>query len=137
MTNAQWVFDTAIYLMDGQRDDTGQTDTAQTKPYRLRALGVLTLLCWDLLPYNHAPSDEAAGFSIVESWQAPLPLDDALSKGVLPYGLAARLLLGEHDALATYFERLFRGQLAGVQRKAFWEQLQVPYEPVAMKGGNI
>ena len=56
-------------------------------------------------------------------------LDDGVAQGILPYGLAAHLLLGENDALANYFSQRYmelRYQL-GANLPSVWEEIPSAY----------
>jgi hypothetical protein len=52
-----------------------------------------------------------------------------VAQGALPYGLASRLLLGENDVLANFFEQKLREMLAQLQarRGAVWDEIALPY----------
>ena len=41
MTDANWVFDSAIHLMDEQNEMNGETRTVDTEEYRYRTLSIL------------------------------------------------------------------------------------------------
>ena len=54
MTDANWVFDRAIHLMDEQNEMNGETRTVDTEEYRYRTLSILNVLRHEL--------QEAPGF---------------------------------------------------------------------------
>lgn len=107
MTTAQNVFDIAMGLMDEINELTGQADAAQTREYRQRTLPILTALRGELYPYSDTYSPGAAGTRPVcppiAGFDAPIGLDDVLCQTVMPYGLAAHLLLEENGAAASFF----------------------------------
>ena len=64
----------------------------------------------------------------ITSFTAALPLDDGICQGVLPYGLAAHLLLGEDDDKASYFNQRYEEKLAQLRNTpAAWEDITSPY----------
>ena len=131
MTDANWVFDAAIRLMDEQHQKSGETRTADTETYRLRTLGILNVLRHELYPYSDTfeagENGKRAVCPQVMDFDQPLDLDDTLAQAVLPYGLAAHLLLGEHNAMADFFLQRYRELLYGLggRRMGCWEEIQV------------
>jgi len=115
-TTAQWVFDKAIYLMDEQNESSGATVTGDTAEYKLRTLGILNVLRHELYPYSDTFAVTTAGkrpvCAEITAFTDEIGLDDVLAQGVLPYGLAAHLLLGENDSMANYFSQRYRESLA-------------------------
>lgn len=134
MTTGQNVFDMAIHLMDEQDESTGLTQTADTHEYETRSVDILNVLRHECFPAsdNYEVSDDDGNRVICEpitQLSDALDLDDAVAQGALPYGLASRLLLGENDVLANYFEQKFRetlNMLAG-KRMAEWEDIPLAY----------
>lgn len=129
MTDANWVFDRAIYLMDEQHERSGEAQTADTAQYRDRTLGILNVLRHELFPYSdtYVPGQGGARGVCPEitGFDQPLALDDVLAQTVLPYGLAAHLLLGEHDAMASFFQQRYEALLytVGSRRPGVWEDI--------------
>lgn len=125
MTDANWIFDAAIQLMDEQDEVRGETVTRDTAEYRLRALGILNVLRHELYPFSDTYE---AGMICPElrSFDQPLDLDDALAQTVLPYGLAAHLLLGENTTMASFFQQRYTELLYGLgcRRMAAWENIK-------------
>lgn len=133
MTNANKVFDLAIHLMDEQYELTGSTRTVDTKEYEFRTLSTLNVLRHELYPYSdtYEPGSNGKRYICPEitSFEQEIDLDDAIAQGVMPYGLAAHLLLGENDTMADYFNQRY-AELAykiGSRRAAQWED--IPYTP--------
>lgn len=132
-TTAQWVFDKAIYLMDEQNEINGLTETADTQEYRHRTLGILNVLRHELYPISDTCAPGAAGKRSVcpevTAFSDEVGLDDAVAQGVLPYGLAAHLLLGENDAMAGYFAQRYAElyRLHGRTLPAVWEDIPRAY----------
>lgn len=135
MTNAEWVFARAIHLMDEQNEQTGATLTSDTQEYHNRTLSILNVLRGELFPYSDTyedwPVDEDRRPVCPEilNFEDDIGLDDVLSQTVLPYGLAAHLLLGENDAMASYFSQRYTETLGAVVRtkRAKWEEIEPAY----------
>jgi len=110
-TTAQWVFDQAIYLMDEQNESSGKTLTPDTQEYKFRTLGILNVLRHELYPISDTFVRNGDGKRPVcpeiTSFDEEVGLDDTLAQGLLPYGLAAHLLLGENEAMANYFSQRY------------------------------
>lgn len=120
MTTGQTVFDIAMGMMDEVQN--GLTDTADTKEYKDRTLLILNALVGELYPYSDTYSTEdAEGRPIaayIRSFDRPIDLDDYICRTVMPYGLAAHLLLDENPTSASFFqqryEELVRGLRSGI-----------------------
>lgn len=132
-TTAQWIFDRAIHLMDEQNESTGKTQTADTREYEFRTLSILNVLRHEVYTisdtYVHGEPGQRPIPPEITAMDQEVGLDDGVAQGVLPYGLAAHLLLGENDALANYFSQRYmelRYQL-GAARPAQWEDIPPAY----------
>ena len=132
MTDVQWVFDRAIHLMDEQDEDTGKTETQDTREYKLRALSILNVMRSELAPLSMR-------YGVSENGTRPLPdmildfkdeigLDDDICQGIMPYGLAALLLLGEDSTKASFFNQKYEELKArhSAKSSAVWED--IPYD---------
>ena len=129
MTDANWVFDTAIYLMDEQFENDGSTRTVDTEEYKHRTLSILNILRHELYPFSDTfePGENGKRYicPMITTWDQAIDLDDAIAQGVMPYGLAAHLLLGENDTMAAFFNQRY-AELAykiGSRRMAVWEDI--------------
>jgi hypothetical protein len=107
------VFDTAIALMD-EINDSGQTQTVDTDEYKRRTPGIMNILLAECYPFSDLKDPEAAD----SSWRAPDEWDDnlwridnTLALGIMPYGLAANLLVDENPAAASYFQQRYEDLL--------------------------
>ena len=124
MTDANWIFDAAIRLMDEQQESSGETAHVDTAEYRMRTLGILNVLRHELYPFS---GTFEAGMTCPElsRFDQPLDLDDNLAQTVLPYGLAAHLLLGENVTAASFFQQRYTELLYGLgcRRMAKWESI--------------
>lgn len=131
-TTAEWVFSRAIHLMDEQNESTGATTTADTTEYRLRTLSILNVLRHELFPYSDTYEAHDDGTrdicEEVTTFTDVLDLDDVLAQGILPYGLAAHLLLGENDAMASFFNSRYTELIRDLaaKRASKWEDI-TPY----------
>jgi hypothetical protein len=112
MTTAQWVFERAMFLMDEADEDSGLADTAQTRGYKGRTLAILNVLRGECFPASDTCTDGEAGKRPVcpeiLDFDQEIDLDDYLCQSVLPYGLAAHLLLDENPSLASYFQQRYQ-----------------------------
>lgn len=90
----QQVFDIAMVLMDEL--DGAAINQADAGEYKFKALSILTILQAELLPKTAMPT-------VISDLSQNLSLTDRLCLMVLPYGLAAHLLLIEVPAAASYF----------------------------------
>ena len=110
-TTARQVFNLAIALMDEMNENTGATDTTDTKEYKLRTPNILNVLCGELYPYSDTYTLNAAGSRpvcpVIETIDSTMGLDDTLCTTVLPDGLAAHLLLGENNVMAGFFNQRY------------------------------
>jgi hypothetical protein len=109
MTTGQQVFDIAMGMMDEVVN--GLTDTGDTKEYKDRTLLILNALAGELYPYSDTYSTEdGEGRPIVayiRDLNKPIDLDDYLCRTLLPYGLAAHLLLDENPSAASFFQQRY------------------------------
>lgn len=131
MTDARKVFDLAIHLMDEQYELTGETHTVDTKEYEFRTLSILNVLRHELYPYSDTYEMGKDGKRYIcpeiTSFEQQIDLDDAIAQGVMPYGLAAHLLLGENDTMAAFFNQRYSELIykIGSKRMAVWEDIIV------------
>ena len=129
MTDANWVFDRAIHLMDEQYEQSGETRTVDTKEYEYRTLSILNVLRHELYPYSDTFEVRTDGKRQIcpelTAFDQAIDLDDAIAQGVLPYGLAAHLLLGENNTLAAFFNQRYAELVheIGSRRMAQWEDI--------------
>lgn len=111
MTTAQYVFETAMTLMDELNESNGKADTSDTKEYKNRTLKILNILCGELFPYSDTFAVETTGkrpiCQSVDGFDSGLGLDDYICRSVLPYGLAAHLLMQEDPSSAGFFQQRY------------------------------
>lgn len=129
MTTGDWVFDRAIHLMDEQNETNGKTRTQDTKEYEYRTLSILNVLRNELYPYSDTYEIRSDGKRAVppelKSLEQSIDLDDAICQSVMPYGLAAHLLLGENDSMASFFNQRYMEMLNQLKSRAtaVWEDI--------------
>lgn len=140
MTTVKNVFDAAIMLMDEQSESTGKTHTTDTNEYRYRTLHILNTIMPQLYPYSDTYDPTGPGRPVCPplilpenatdpDFTQPIPLDDSLGWGVLPYGLASHLLSGENESLSQWFRMRFEQaiiELRGKTPKSF-QPISTPY----------
>lgn len=110
-TTAQRVFDITMGLIDEVNENSGETDTADTREYKVRTLLILNALRGELYPYSDTYDVDTAGerpiVSVIQDFDTPIDLDDYICQSVMPYGLAAHLLLDENPASASFFQQRY------------------------------
>lgn len=109
-----------MHLMDEVNESTGRADTADTKEYKNRTVPILNILRVECYPYSDTYKVTEEGkrpiCPEIQGFDDPIGLDDGICQGVLPYGLAAHLLLGEDDDKAGYFHQRYEEKLAQLAR---------------------
>nr|DAS16695.1 MAG TPA: hypothetical protein [Caudoviricetes sp.]DAS48765.1 MAG TPA: hypothetical protein [Caudoviricetes sp.] len=110
-TTAQRVFDITMGLIDEVNENSGETDTADTREYKMRTLLILNALRGELYPYSDTYEVETPGerpiVAVISDFETPIDLDDYICQTVLPYGLAAQLLLDENPSAASFFQQRY------------------------------
>lgn len=128
----QAIFDKAMYLIDAQNENSGATNSADTKEYRVRTIGILNNLLDVVYPSSATYPDDDEGRSALDDildFEDELDLDPRILRDVLPNGLAAHLLSEENPSLAEYFQQLFEEHLEMARRsiRSRWEDIETPY----------
>lgn len=119
LTTAQEVFEMAMHLMDEVNESTGKADTSDTKEYKNRTIPILNILRVECYPASDTYRAEPGKRPVcprIEDFESPIGLDDAICQGVLPYGLAAHLLLDENPDVASYFSQRYEELLSAAGR---------------------
>lgn len=83
----QQVYESALVLMD-EVTDTGQILAGNPNYHTAKTKSILTLLQTELLPRSITPT-------VITDLEQDLLLDDRVALEVLPYGVAAHLILSE------------------------------------------
>ena len=110
MTDGNWVLERAEALMDETVED------------RDRVLEILNVLRQEVYPCSETfvYGQVCPELKRLEQF---LELDDRTAQMILPYGLAAQLLLGEDDTKAAFFQQRYE-ELLRKQRRAVWETIE-------------
>lgn len=107
----QEIYDITMALMD-EMLDSGAVDYASTKDYTARTPGILTILQTQVVMYFKSRGIDIDTLDRLESMTDEVDLEDDICMGVLPYGLAARLLGQEDTQMSSYFSQLYNQGLA-------------------------
>ena len=105
------IFKLAMSLMDGL-NESGQADNSDTAEYKNRTLHILNILQGELFPYSDIYEAAEAGKRAIPTpimkFDAPIEsLDDYICISVMPYGLAAHLLMEENPSAANFFQQRY------------------------------
>jgi len=107
------VFQAAITIMD-ELSDEGKYKYDDTKEYQDRTLAILNILQNELYPFSDTyklnqewGSRRRPVADRLESLYDNIDLDDYCAGTVLPYGLAAHLLLNEDPSTANYCQQRY------------------------------
>lgn len=114
-TTPQEVFDLAMGLMDEVNESTGATDTSDTREYKQRTLFILNVIKGELYPFSdtYASSGKLRPISAtLTGFDQAIDLDDFLCRSIMPYGLAAHLLLDENPDAASFFQQRYEWMIA-------------------------
>lgn len=110
-TSAQGVFELTMALMD-ELNEQGAADTSDTAEYKHRSLEILNVLQGELFPFSDIyaatePGKRAIAVPIINFTAEIQSLDDFICRSVLPYGLAAHLLMDENPGAASFFQQRY------------------------------
>ena len=139
-TTAERIFELAITLMDELNDD-GEYNYDDTTEYRNRTLPILNILRGELYIYSDTyrlnqewPPKRRPIVGPITSFEEVIDLDDYICQSVLPYGLAAHLLMDENPSTANFFQQRYDELKASLMRgiPAVSEDIEDVYGP---KGG--
>ena len=121
------VFDIAINLLDEQNESSGETLTADTKEYQLRAVRLLNSILPRLCVLT------GATFTALVADSDAMPVSDAVSSGVASYELAALIAQTEGDT--DIADRFRRDGEANLQEIASREEPAVMEDITDVYGG--
>ena len=111
MTTATEVFNLAMSLMDELNESTGAADTSDNREYKNRTVPILNILRGELYRYSDtyyiAEPGKRPVAKKLESIDDTVDLDDYICETVLPYGLAAHLMMQEDLTSANYFQQRY------------------------------
>lgn len=106
------IYDITMALMDEMIDNTTieqvpNPDYPSTKDYQARTPGILTILQTEVVMFLKTRGIDIDPLPRLETIEDNVDLEDNICMGVLPYGLAARLLGQEDTAMSSYFSQLY------------------------------
>jgi hypothetical protein len=107
----QEIYDITMALMDEMLDN-GNVDYNSTKDYTARTPGILTILQTQVIMYFKSKGMDVDTLDRLMSMEDEVDLSDDICMGVLPYGLAARLLGQEDTQMSSYFSQLYNNALS-------------------------
>jgi len=97
------VFDATMGLMD-ELSSKGEAQTSDTKEYMYRTPAIMNILTGEF----HSEAGSTESFLAVEEFDDYLAgIPEAYARTVLPYGLAANLLVDENPTAASFFEQRY------------------------------
>lgn len=125
MVTVQDIFDAAMDLMDEQDENTGSTQTQDTREYELRTISILNTALPVLYPYSSTMDRDQTGRPNVpplmaENRKTPdftqsIPLDDGLCWALLPFWLASLLRSGEDTEFSMRMMTEYNKALAAIR----------------------
>ena len=108
-TTGTEIYEAALVLMDANND-------ADTSEYESKALSIINILRGELFPYSDTfPATAEDGrpiCPIMTDLDENIGLDDYIAQTVMPYGMAAHLLLDENPTTASFFNQRYMELLA-------------------------
>lgn len=112
-TTGMDVFEIAINLMD-ELNDEGKYKHEDTEEYRMRTRAILNVLIGELYPFSDTykknqewQTGRRPVAQMLEDLYTEIDLDDYICRSVMPYGLAAHLLLDENPSTAGFFQQRY------------------------------
>lgn len=103
---AQTIYDITMSLMDERKND-GNVDVNSTKDYLARSPGILTILQTEIIMELKKVGAKVNSLDEIKTMSTDIDLEDDICFGIIPYGLAARLLAQEDTTLSNYFSSLY------------------------------
>lgn len=117
------IYDITMALMDEMVDNSTieqvpDPDYPSTKDYQARTPGILTILQTQIVMYFKSRGIDIDSLPRLETMEDNVELEDDVCMGVLPYGLAARLLGQEDTTMSSYFSQLYNQNMASAAESA-------------------
>lgn len=137
-TTAQWVFEAAMTIID-ELNDNGAADHADTQEYKNKTLFIVNILRNELYPYSdtYLQTSESGRpiVRLVEDFDEVIDLDDYICQTVMPYGLAAHLMLDENPTVAAFCQQRYEELLRKLE-KGFAQMSQDIVDVYSYGGGG-
>ena len=105
------IFTLTMSLMD-ELNESGRAENSDTTEYKNRTLHILNVLQGELFPYSDVfqaaePGKRAIPVPIIKFDSPVESLDDYICISVMPYGLAAHLLMDENPNTASFCQQRY------------------------------
>lgn len=141
-TTAQQIFDAAIGIID-ELDDRGNANSPDTTEYKNRTLFILNTLRGELFPYSdtyqNSEGTKRPVCPVISDFETDLEIDDVIAQTVMPYGLAAHLMLDENPSVASFCQQRYEELLAriGTQTPSESESITDVYGGIGFRYGSM
>ncbi len=130
---AQTIFTLAVQLMNEGDDETGLSDTMDNRDFKFRTLPILSVLQQECYLASDTAPQATPGvrpvLPVLTDMEDTVPLDDLICIAVLPYGLAAYLLVEVNPDLSQKLLSRYKQLLADAKKTipAVSEDIIRPY----------
>ena len=119
MAEVSDVFDAAMSIMD-ELNDSGEAQSADTQEYKNRTLPIMNVLiseCYPDADSKDTTKPDAAWRAVTEFDDSLYKIDDTIALGIMPYGLAANLLVDENPSAASFYQARYEDLLKAKARR--------------------
>lgn len=119
MTMVEDVFNAAMAIMD-ELNDSGDAQTTDTQEYKNRTLPIMNVLiseCYPCSDSKDTTKPDSAWRAVTEFDDSLYKIDDTIALGIMPYGLAANLLVDENPSAASFYQERYEGLLKAKARR--------------------
>ena len=119
MAEVSDVFNAAMAIMD-ELNDSGEAQTTDTQEYKNRTLPIVNVLISECYPYSDSKDTtktDSAWRAVTEFHDSLYKIDDTIELGIMPYGLAANLLVDENPSAASFYQARYEDLLKAKARR--------------------
>lgn len=114
------IYELAMALMDEMKDnqspsDVPQVDYSENKDYQARTPGIVSILQTQVIMYLKGAGADVDSLDPISTMDDEVDLEQDICTGVMPYGLAARLLGQEDTKMSSYFNNLYHDNLSAAK----------------------
>lgn len=114
------IYELAMALMDEMKDnqspsDVPQVDYSENKDYQARTPGIVSILQTQVIMYLKGAGVDVDSLDPISTMDDEVDLEQDICTGVMPYGLAARLLGQEDTKMSSYFSNLYYDNLSAAK----------------------